>query len=177
MTSTSSTSQHEILVSLASKNRIVPYDLLMTSLGIGNERELEDFIIQAIYQGIIKGKLNPVKQCLEVIDWGAFCVENLDMDFMTQTLEEWSNRCGEFVNLLTGQVDGANKFVAECNANEKRITDEVETIKKVLASADDSTVQRKLWSGIEGTKSILKPETKRFKSGGPKLRRGGKTDN
>jgi len=28
------------------------------------------------------------------------------MDFMTQTLEEWSKRCGDFVNLLSGQVDG-----------------------------------------------------------------------
>ena len=54
MTLTSATAQYGILVSIASKNRVVPYDLLMTSLGIGNERELEDFIIQAIYQGIIK---------------------------------------------------------------------------------------------------------------------------
>lgn len=50
----SSAAHHEILVSLASKNRIVSYDLLMNSLGIGTERELEDFLIKAIYQGIIK---------------------------------------------------------------------------------------------------------------------------
>jgi hypothetical protein len=43
---------------------------------------------------------------LEVIDWEAYSVENLDMNFMISTLEEWSKRCGEFVNLLAGQVDG-----------------------------------------------------------------------
>jgi hypothetical protein len=46
--------QYKILISLASQYDTVPYDLLMTSLQIGSERELEDFIIQAIYQDIIQ---------------------------------------------------------------------------------------------------------------------------
>jgi hypothetical protein len=49
---------HEILVSLCSKNSTVSYDLLMSALGIGTERELEDFIIQAIYQDIIQVSLS-----------------------------------------------------------------------------------------------------------------------
>ena len=40
--------------------------------------------------------------------------------------------------------------MAEFNANEKRITDEVENIKQLFTCADDSTVQRKFWSGVEG---------------------------
>ena len=42
------------LVALASKSSVVPYDRLMAALGINNERQLEDFVIQAIYQDIIQ---------------------------------------------------------------------------------------------------------------------------
>lgn len=41
-----------------------------------------------------------------MFDWGASYAENIDMNFMFQTLDEWSERCNEFVNLLNGQVDG-----------------------------------------------------------------------
>jgi hypothetical protein len=51
---TAAQSQNEILVSLAARNNAVPYDMLMTALGIPNERDFEDFIIQAIYQEVIQ---------------------------------------------------------------------------------------------------------------------------
>lgn len=46
--------QYEILVSLASKNSMLSYEELMSALMISTEMELEDFIIQTIYQDIIQ---------------------------------------------------------------------------------------------------------------------------
>jgi hypothetical protein len=43
-----------VLVSLASQHSTVPYDMLMSALGFENERQLEDFIIQAIYQDVVQ---------------------------------------------------------------------------------------------------------------------------
>lgn len=47
--------RHLSIVSLASKNRIIPYKTLCENLGIDNVRELEDLIIEAFYADVIKG--------------------------------------------------------------------------------------------------------------------------
>lgn len=44
----------KILVSLASRNSFISYEELINSLGINNIRELENFVIRAISQEIIK---------------------------------------------------------------------------------------------------------------------------
>lgn len=43
-----------ILVSLASSTNIISYDKLMDSLNIKNEKQLEEFLIESIYHGVIK---------------------------------------------------------------------------------------------------------------------------
>lgn len=42
------------LVSLASRKRTATYDELMKELQIGSERELENLIIQSIYQDVVQ---------------------------------------------------------------------------------------------------------------------------
>ncbi|KAF6750610.1 hypothetical protein DFP72DRAFT_1013105 [Ephemerocybe angulata] len=54
------------IVSLASERRILPYPLLLASLDMPNVRELEDLIIDAIYQDIIRGKLDQKEEQLEM---------------------------------------------------------------------------------------------------------------
>lgn len=46
----------------------MPYSLLLGQLDIGNVRELEDLIMDSIYAGIIKGKLDQKEQRFQV-DW------------------------------------------------------------------------------------------------------------
>lgn len=47
-------SLYSILVALASRTNSLSYDELMTALNITNEKELEGFIIESIYQDVIK---------------------------------------------------------------------------------------------------------------------------
>lgn len=48
--------QHLTIVSLAIKNKCIPYEVLLEELEINNVRHLEDVIIEAIYAG--KWKIN-----------------------------------------------------------------------------------------------------------------------
>jgi len=49
------------IVSLAEHNKIIPYELLQRELEIDNVRILEDLIIETIYAGIVRGKLDQQK--------------------------------------------------------------------------------------------------------------------
>ncbi|CDW97358.1 hypothetical protein [Sporisorium scitamineum] len=56
------------LLSLACQHKALPYAALNESLGIhtSNSRELEDLIIEAIYAGLILGKLNELQARFEI---------------------------------------------------------------------------------------------------------------
>ena len=46
--------------------QILPYARLLSELDMGSVRELEDLIIDAIYQDIVRGKLDQKEQQFEV---------------------------------------------------------------------------------------------------------------
>lgn len=52
--------------SLTYRLQILPYSSLLADLEIGTIRELEDLIIDAIYQDIVRGKLDQKEQQFEV---------------------------------------------------------------------------------------------------------------
>jgi COP9 signalosome complex subunit 7 len=54
------------IVSLAADNKVIPYTVLLQQLDIPNVRELEDLIIECIYQGVVKGKLDQKQKQLEI---------------------------------------------------------------------------------------------------------------
>merc|ERR1711894_587531 len=54
------------LVSLANESKCISYDLLFSQLKVNNVRELEDLIIDAIYHGLIKAKMEQKRRVLLV---------------------------------------------------------------------------------------------------------------
>jgi COP9 signalosome complex subunit 7 len=58
--------KHLSLVSLAMQSRILPYAQLLQYLDLSSIRELEDTIIDAIYQNVVRGKLDQKEQRFEV---------------------------------------------------------------------------------------------------------------
>lgn len=54
------------IVSLAHRQKQVPYDVLRTELGINNVRELEDLIIDTMYSGLITGKMDQAHAVLKI---------------------------------------------------------------------------------------------------------------
>jgi COP9 signalosome complex subunit 7 len=56
------------LVTLASEKPVLPYSELISVLEINSTRQLEDLIIDSIYEGLIKGKIDHKNSCLRVFE-------------------------------------------------------------------------------------------------------------
>lgn len=54
------------VVSLAHKNKVVPYATLKAELRIDNVRYLEDLIFDTMYSGMLQGKLDQRQEVLKV---------------------------------------------------------------------------------------------------------------
>ncbi|KAF5339421.1 hypothetical protein D9611_009869 [Ephemerocybe angulata] len=92
------------IVSLASERRILPYPLLLASLDMPNVRELEDLIIDAIYQDIIRGKLDQKEEQLEVEYTMGRDVEPGKVDELLEALRSWASTTAEVLTTLDAKI-------------------------------------------------------------------------
>lgn len=68
---------------------MLPYELLLRELDIVNVRALEDLLIDCMYQGLIKGKLDQKYQCVEVYEAISRDIKEGDVDQMIKVLKKW----------------------------------------------------------------------------------------
>jgi len=96
--------RHLSLVSMALEKRVsgfetgskvitngkaLPYDLILSSLGLESERQLEDLVIDVIYAGLLKGKLHHHEKVLQV-EWAAGRdVKEEDLPKIQLALSNW----------------------------------------------------------------------------------------
>ncbi|KAF6751403.1 hypothetical protein DFP72DRAFT_1034223 [Ephemerocybe angulata] len=92
------------IVSLASERRILPYPLLLASLDMPNVRELEDLIIDAIYQDIIRGKLDQKEEQLEVEYTMGRDVEPGKVGELLEALRSWASTTAEVLTTLDAKI-------------------------------------------------------------------------
>ncbi|KAJ3095432.1 COP9 signalosome complex subunit 7a [Phlyctochytrium planicorne] len=78
------------IVTLASSERILFYEKLLQYLDISNVRELEDLVIDAIYQEIIRGKLDQKRGCIEIESSMGRDLKPGQAGLVLQTLQNWS---------------------------------------------------------------------------------------
>jgi len=69
--------------------QVLPYPLLLKELDIANVRALEDLLIDCLYQGLIRGKLDQKYQCVEVYDAISRDIKDGDIDNMIKVLSNW----------------------------------------------------------------------------------------
>lgn len=84
------------IVSLASRQKHLPYAVLLSALGLTNVRQLEDLIIEAIYADILQGKLDQKNQTLEVNSAIGRDVKPEDLANFTTVLTNWCDRWENF---------------------------------------------------------------------------------
>jgi len=92
--------KHLSLASLAMQRRILPYVTLQSALDLSSIRALEDVIIDAIYLGIIRGKLDQKQQEFQV-EW----VMGRDLapgavEELLKGLQEWSKTTSSLLTQL-----------------------------------------------------------------------------
>ena len=127
------------LVSLASDSKRLSYSTVMERLEIDSLRRLEDTVIEAIYAGIIRGKLDQERQVIEIV----FSIgRDIDMevtnalDPLIEKLDSWCDNCQQILISLEKQAAAANKRKEIHNEQKKMLESEIESIRSALKVAD-----------------------------------------
>lgn len=117
--------QHLTIVSLAIRNKCIPYARLLDELDITNVRDLEDLIIEAIYADIIHGKLDQKNSQLEVDYAIGRDIRPADVQDIATTLQEWCDSCETVLHVIEEQISTANSEKAQKLKHRERIDQEV----------------------------------------------------
>nr|CAG8644225.1 9435_t:CDS:2 [Entrophospora candida] len=96
--------KHLSIVSLSEEAQTIPYDTLLKYFDIPNVRELEDLIIDAIYQDVIKGKLDQKRKQLEVEYTMGRDLRPGQIDHMLQVLNAWSHTSEEILKSIDAKI-------------------------------------------------------------------------
>jgi COP9 signalosome complex subunit 7 len=120
------------IVSLASSQKSLPYSLLLAQLDIGNVRELEDLVIESIYAGIIKGKLDQKEQRFQV-DWTmGRDIRPGQLQEMLKILNLWCDKSETLMGEIKERIQYANLSHEEHQKQTKEFEQRVEDIKTNL---------------------------------------------
>jgi len=126
------------LVSLSSKSRLIPYSVLQEQLDISALRDLEDLIIDAIYQGIIQGSLDQRKQQLEVEFAMGRDLQPESVDKMISVLRSWSTQSDTLLKNIKEKVSHANFVFDQEKKRKDEFEKKVENTKKNLKATMES---------------------------------------
>jgi len=132
------------IVEYAAKNKELSYSQLMKDLDVVNVRELEDLIIDCVYQGLIQGKLDQRKRAFEVQSVIGRDLGPSDVDNMINTLGSWLNSSEHALKTLEKKIEMANttyeKKKKEKEDIEKTKKETIETIKLELQNGNQEAV-------------------------------------
>ncbi|KAG8984120.1 hypothetical protein FRB95_006244 [Tulasnella sp. JGI-2019a] len=122
------------IVSLASKSRILPYAHLKTYLDIGTMRELEDLIIDAMYQDVLRGRLDQKEQQLEVEYTMGRDLRPGQLEEILAALKDWSQSTAEVIAALDTKLTQIAAHVAQQKLDQETfILQRNETLQEVAA--------------------------------------------
>ncbi|CAI5711621.1 unnamed protein product [Hyaloperonospora brassicae] len=106
-------------VLLAHRFKNIPYDTLMQELDVSTVREVEDILIEAIYSGLIQGKLDQKLRCFVVKYAVGRDTHDEGVDEMIEKLTNWKKRSAE----IYGKIDTILSL-AENQEQEERVLQE-----------------------------------------------------
>ncbi|KAK2181311.1 hypothetical protein NP493_403g00021 [Ridgeia piscesae] len=124
--------KHLTIVSLANKNKCLPYSLLLQELDLINMRELEDLIIEVIYADVIRGKLDQKNQQLEVDYAIGRDIQPEAVTEIISVLQSWCNSCESVLQTIDSQISKANQYKENQQKLKLQVEQEVANIRKTL---------------------------------------------
>lgn len=126
--------------SLAYKFKLITYDLLSQTLHFSSVREIEDFLIDSIYQGLFKGKLNHSQKLFEVDEVFGRDIQSKDIERMIGTLQAWQSNSVETIDKIDQKIKIASEqqqiSAKRKTALEKLINEKIDAIKAVQLSQE-----------------------------------------
>ena len=129
------------IVSLAHRSKKVPYAALQEELGIANVRELEDTVIDAVYAGLVDGRLNQAKAVLNIKSAIARDVRPEDVAAMAVKLRAWGETVRSHMAAVEASMGAARAArAAEAAAQEayaKEVAEAKEAVAKRMGAGGD----------------------------------------
>jgi len=124
------------LVSLSSDSKVISYLTLQTQLEISNVRELEDLIIDCIYSGLVRGKLDQKAQTLQVDFVVSRDIRPGSIEGMIRTLTAWCDQSDQMLKTID-QLIGSSQSSYEANRiGKKDFEERYEALKKSVAAQE-----------------------------------------
>ena len=82
---------------------MIPYSLLQGALAINNIRELENLLIECVYEGVIKGKLDQEGKTI-LVEWAlARDLQEGEINGMIDTLMLWETQTSSLLSTVEQQ--------------------------------------------------------------------------
>jgi COP9 signalosome complex subunit 7 len=128
--------RHLTIVSLATKRKHIPYQLLLNELDIKNLRQLEDLIIEVIYANVVSGKMDQMNNRLEIDHTIGRDIKHEDLKTVTNVLNEWCRNCDNVLRNIELQITNANTLKDDNNRLKQSIETQVNNIKKTIKTQD-----------------------------------------
>jgi len=138
------------VVSIASVQKSIPYPVLLQELGLDQVRDLEDLIIDCIYAGIIKGKLDQHEQRFQV-DWAmGRDIRPGQVEDMIKVLSIWCDRSELLMRAIQEKIQ-LSTFLHDQHAKaNKEFELRVEDIKGNLKAAMEADMAVDYEGGVVG---------------------------
>jgi len=130
------------IVSLSTEHKVIPYTVLLQHLDIQNVRELEDLVIECVYTGLIRGKLDQKHKQLEVDFAIGRDIRPGEIDEMMSVLANWVQRSDTLIATIMEKVNYAST-VQEINRKERsEFEQKLEAVKVTLKATSDAEMMQ-----------------------------------
>jgi len=126
------------IVTLASKNRVIPYRTLQTELDLQNVRELEDLIIDSIYQGLLTGKLDQAKAEVQVDETFGRDIKPEEVKQLHATLASWAASSEALMKVIEDRIAWAQKENSRSRQHKEEFNKKLEEMKTLVKAALDA---------------------------------------
>jgi len=123
------------IVSLSHEKKVITYGELLQQLEIKSLRELEDLIIDCIYQGIIRGRLDQKQQQVEIDFAIGRDLKPGQLDQLISFLSNWYGTSEELLGRISEKINAANQIHQQNKAHKAEFAARVETVKANLTAA------------------------------------------
>jgi len=112
------------LVEIAADNKILDYGLLLRTLDINDERELDELIIDSIYSGIIEGKINQKERLFKVYKVKARDAKENEVKEFIALLQKLQNDTGLLNSNITTEIQKLNEAKGKYLDNRRKLDEE-----------------------------------------------------
>lgn len=130
------------VASLAHQANSVSYDSIRTCLQVTSIREVEDAVLDAIYAGLLRARLDQRTQSVEVLAAsGRDVPPGAGIPDMLALLEEWANSAGSVVSSIDAIVGSMQGAAANAARERTAVESEIAAVRTSLfgSSAQGST--------------------------------------